>query len=91
MAGKKPDLSSIFAKTEPPAEGKRWENVGGANDSASATTGQAAEVRKDRTVSVGLGLKLSEIERLDALAKERNVKRNALLVGIIREWLDSHA
>lgn len=43
-----------------------------------------------RTVSVGVGLKESEVEALDQLAKSYGVARNALLRFAVRHFLTEH-
>lgn len=59
------------------------------------TTGKKAEQvpslpAEGRTVSVGVGLKESEVEALDALAGELGVARNALLRYAVRYFLTDY-
>lgn len=70
---KKPDLSGFFERTEtqPPAE---------APDLAERPA-------LDRTLPVGVGLKQSEIARLDAIGADLGVARNALLRWAVAYFL----
>lgn len=45
----------------------------------------------DRIVSIGVGLRLSEIAMLDAEAARRGITRNALIRGILRDALQGKA
>lgn len=72
---KKPDLSGFFDRTEtqPPAE---------AHDLA-----ERSAPALDRTLPVGVGLKQSEIARLDAIGADLGVARNALLRWAVAYFL----
>lgn len=77
MAKSKGKLSEIFKSTErkapaPPAAGAARQDVAPASG---------------RTVSVGVGLKESEVVELDQLAAGVDVKRNALMGWVLRRFL----
>lgn len=79
---KRPGLSTIFAKTEPTEELPP--------DGAEPTAGAVAAPPDDRTVSVGVGLKLSELRQVDELADSLSVTRNNLLRYAILSLLAHH-
>ncbi len=70
MARKAPDMSGLFAPTDP--------QPGAAEVPSSARSAPAAEP-VDRTLPVGVGLKQSELRELDAIARELGIARNALM------------
>lgn len=76
MAKRQPDLSGLFTPTE---------------TQPSAETGQAERSGPvpalDRTLPVGVGLKQSEIARLDAIGADLGVARNALLRWAVAYFL----
>ena len=72
MARRKANLDSIFTRTEPAA------------DERAPTSELPAE---GRTMSVGVGLKESEVAALDVIAGDLDVARNALLRYAVRRFL----
>ena len=79
MAKRRTDLDGIFQRTEPgPAQ----------EEQAPGPVLEPDQV--DRTVSVGVGLKQSQLEALDAHARQRGQTRNALMREIITTWLAQH-
>jgi len=72
MAKKQPDLSGLFRPTETAEAPDLAERSGPA---------------LDRTLPVGVGLKQSEIARLDAIGAELGVARNALLRWAVAYFL----
>lgn len=76
MAKRQPDLSGLFRSTESPEPGQ------------GQPPAEAPEERRiDRTLPVGVGLKQSEIARLDAIGAELGVARNALLRWAVAYFL----
>jgi len=74
----KPGLD-LFAKTEPPAP------------DAPRPAAPPPSAASDRIVSIGVGLRLSEIAALDAEAARRGISRNALIRGILRDAMQGKA
>jgi hypothetical protein len=73
----------LFAKTEIAED----EQPGQAMPS-QAKQGQAEPPKTDYVRSVGVGLRTSDIERLDVEAKRRRLSRGALLKELVRMFLD---
>ena len=74
MAKRKADLNQIFKSTEPGGKAA-------AEDAVPA---------KGRTVSVGVGLKESEVDMLDEIADTLGVSRNALMRYALRHFLTQY-
>jgi hypothetical protein len=69
MVKKQPDMSDIFAKTEPDTE-------------------PIAEPEKEDPVQpVGIGLRTSEWERMSEIAAELGMKRHALAMWALRDFM----
>jgi hypothetical protein len=77
MAKPKSDLSSIFKSTErKPRAGAPGQH-----------TPETARVATGRTVSVGVGLKESEVAELNQVAAELGIARNELMGYALRRFL----
>jgi hypothetical protein len=74
MAKQKADLNQIFKSTEPG-------NKAPVEDAVPAT---------GRTISVGVGLKESEVDMLDEIAGTLDVSRNALMRYALRHFLTQY-
>ena len=74
MAKRKADLNNIFKSTEP----------------GSKTTAEDAVPATGRTVSVGVGLKESEVAMLDQIVEDLDVTRNSLMRYAIRYFLNKY-
>ena len=74
MAKRKADLNNIFKSTEP----------------GSKTTVEDAVPATGRTVSVGVGLKESEVAMLDQIVEDLDVTRNSLMRYAIRYFLNKY-
>ena len=79
MAREKPELGNIFKRTEPAASG----------DNAESQTRQEIPA-SGRTMSVGVGLKESEVALMDHIATEFSIARNALLRFAVRRFLEQY-
>lgn len=72
MAKRKADLADIFKKTTPPPADET-------NEEELPATG--------RTLSIGVGLKESEVEMLDQIVEELEISRNSIMRYAIRHFL----
>lgn len=85
MARKQPNLDNLFKKTEPQPE---TEEAAPQPQQAERSAPAAREV--DRTLPVGVGLKASELAKLDAIAAELGIARNALLRFAVAHFLQDY-
>jgi hypothetical protein len=76
MAKKSSNLSSIFKRTEPKSAAK-----------IPARESAAAPAVPGRTVSIGVGLKESEVAELDRLAGQLGIARNELMGFALRRFM----
>ena len=74
MAKRKADLNQIFKSTEP----------------GSKTAAEDAVPATGRTISIGVGLKESEVDMLDEIADTLGVSRNALMRYALRHFMTQY-
>lgn len=82
MAKQRGNLDDIFRKTEPerPAAAPPAAALSPAPTSGAATP-------RNRTISIGVGLKESEVAELDRIVDDLDITRNALMRYAIRYFL----
>lgn len=83
MARNRPSLNTIFQATEPPVENTESERAAPSQPASSSS-------EKDRIVPVGVGLRLSELAQVEAIAAEHGLKRNAILRKAVLVFLEEY-